>query len=567
MPSLSDPVTEGSADHALVAELRACCAGVSARDLLHALYWDRTALGQPWFKALADALAAFDHVRCVHMLERHGVELMPSVVAYLALLSRQRAQSEWAHFHLTQALAKLLRVGVDEARLPLALHAAVAAECFPGNDYVQNMPQALLGASIAPWLPREGIRHALTAVRMGNSLALNDVVDAVERLGLLPPSREKFDLAVARQIDHAIGSPVGFSDAGVHSSQCAAVQSFPVALPKTVTHPAPDGDSHYYQFRQAGIPLPVDPVQVHKVANARLVCDHTQAGRSEMQVFADGMCLYDLSLGSASSGDEPGHSIEVAKPLMVVDDYFSGVANVSHFLFDQVPRLLAYRRLHPGPATLLQCDDSTFYRGALEALGVDDTLRPPERRFTVHAPLMFLSSNAGLKFDHPINGGSPRTARLLREAFGVSSQPAKGRRIYVSRADAASRRVLNAPEVEAVLQRFGFEVVTLSGLSFAHKRALFSEASHVAGVHGAGLSNVLFSAADCRLFEIMPPLVASCTYWMLCSAIGQRYRAFVADDPELPTPDYAEWTHDASFNNRDVVVDPRRLATALAEFV
>ena len=554
------------ADSQFIAQLRASCEGMAAPDILRGLYWDGSALAEPWFEALAAALAGYDHVRCVHMLAEHKPGPLLSVVSLLALLSRQAAQAEWAHYHIAHELVVLFRGGVREARLPMAMHSLLALELFAGNDYVQSLPHSLLANGLARWMPREAVRHGLLSLKKGNTLGLQDLHEAVSRLGLMPADGN-LDMIAAQQIGIAIGNPLDAPVAAIHVRESKAVQSFPIALSPTVVHPRPEGAGHYYQFKRAGTPIPVEPVQIHRVNGATLSCDLTRLGRTEIYCYGQGTCLSDLCLGTQPFIAEGDECLQVGKTLLMVDDIFSGKPNVSHFLLDQMPRLLAYRRLDPGPATLLQCDTSPYYTGALEALGVEDVLTPPTRRFSIRAPALLMTSNIVQRYDHPVHTGSARTAALLRDAFGVSSVRSKGRRLYISRADATSRRAVNNAEVEAVFQRHGFETIILSGLSFAQQRTLFGEASHVASVHGAGLTNVLFAPGDCRVFEILPPLVASHTYWMLCSAIGQHYRTFLADDTELPTPDYENWTHDPSYNDRDVRIDPGQLDAALAAFV
>ena len=439
-------------DARFIAQLRASCEATTVPDLLRGLYWDGSAVSAPWFDALKGALAGYDHVRCVTMLSEHKPGPMLSVVALLAFLSRQPAPAEWVHYNLAHELGNLLGAGVQEARMPMVMHAFVALELFPGNEYVQSLPHSLLASGLAHWMPREAVRHGLWALRMGNALALHDVREALLRLGVMPADGN-LDASAGKAIDEAIGSAVGFQSASVQSRDIGSVQFFPVALPATVVHPRPAGDGHFYQFKRAGAPIRIEPVFIHQISGAALSCDVSKLGRTEIYCYAQGTCLSDLCLGTTPFlADDILH---VDKPLMLVDDVFSGVANVSHFLLDQVPRLLAYSRLHPGAATLLQCDTSPYYKGALEVLGIEDVLTPPNRRFTIRTPTLFTMSNIVTRWDHPLNSGSARTASLVRDAFGVSQVQSKGRRLYISRADAGSRRAVNATEVEAVFDRHG----------------------------------------------------------------------------------------------------------------
>ena len=76
-----------------------------------------------------------------------------------------------------------------------------------------------------------------------------------------------------------------------------------------------------------------------------------------------------------------------------------------------------------------------------------------------------------------------------------------GRRIYVTRRDASARRLLNEEEAVVMLERHGFEAVTLTGMPVREQIKLFASASHVIGSHGAGLGNVVFCAPGSVLCE------------------------------------------------------------------
>lgn len=139
------------------------------------------------------------------------------------------------------------------------------------------------------------------------------------------------------------------------------------------------------------------------------------------------------------------------------------------------------------------------------------------------------------------------------------------RRIYISREDAAIRRCLNEHEVTACFERHGFETCTLARLSFAAQRALISDASHIAGLHGAGLANMVFAGMGASVMELMPPNNGSFAYWVMASAIGLRYRLLTVDDAWLgigPSPSF-----DLTLNFRDCRVDIDRLDRALTDFV
>jgi hypothetical protein len=124
---------------------------------------------------------------------------------------------------------------------------------------------------------------------------------------------------------------------------------------------------------------------------------------------------------------------------------------------------------------------------------------------------------------------------------------------------------VNRDEIEALFLARGFDIVNISALSLDEQIEAFSGAKCVVGVHGAGLANAVFSKPGLQMLEILPPLVATAAYWVLCHGMQHHYYAIVADDPEMPRPDYSAWGHHPEFNGRNIVIDPRRLSHILDE--
>ncbi|PKV62714.1 glycosyltransferase family 61 protein [Pontibacter ramchanderi] len=111
------------------------------------------------------------------------------------------------------------------------------------------------------------------------------------------------------------------------------------------------------------------------------------------------------------------------------------------------------------------------------------------------------------------------------QGYNVQS-PARKRRLYISRAQAKTRRVLNETELLPVLQRYGFEMVRAEELTYQQQVQLFFEAEAVMAPHGAGLTNLLFSE-QCQVLEFHPANLIKTHYFLLCKALGFKYSALV----------------------------------------
>jgi hypothetical protein len=136
----------------------------------------------------------------------------------------------------------------------------------------------------------------------------------------------------------------------------------------------------------------------------------------------------------------------------------------------------------------------------------------------------------------------PWSARWLREKFGVENGSAGKRKIYISRANARYRKVVNEAEVIAALQPLGFEVVCPEKLSFAAQLELFSGAGWIVSTHGAGLTNALFAPRGAKVLECISSEAeyANLCYYSICCAVGHAYGAVCVDYPSPRVPPVSE---------------------------
>jgi hypothetical protein len=98
--------------------------------------------------------------------------------------------------------------------------------------------------------------------------------------------------------------------------------------------------------------------------------------------------------------------------------------------------------------------------------------------------------------------------QYLREELMVKHniQPISGyERIYISRAEAAKRRVLNENEVMLLLEKYGFRSVTLETMPVSEQIQLFASARAIIAPHGGGLTNIMFSQPGTKVIEIFSP--------------------------------------------------------------
>lgn len=99
----------------------------------------------------------------------------------------------------------------------------------------------------------------------------------------------------------------------------------------------------------------------------------------------------------------------------------------------------------------------------------------------------------------------------------TSEQP---QRIYISRRLASKRKFINENEVIEVLEKLGFVIIDAELLSVAEQISLFAGAKVVIGIHGAGLTNLVFCNSGTKVIELFlgNMNIPTCYhyYWMCC---------------------------------------------------
>jgi capsular polysaccharide biosynthesis protein len=130
------------------------------------------------------------------------------------------------------------------------------------------------------------------------------------------------------------------------------------------------------------------------------------------------------------------------------------------------------------------------------------------------------------------------------------------RRLYVTRRRAGRRHVINEAELVPVLNDLGFEVVECEALTFRAQVALFREAEIVVGPHGAGLTNLVWAPAGCRVLELFGHRCVRSLFYVLAALLAQRYAFLVGTSVGSIGVHADEGVY-------DMHIPPRRFASAL----
>lgn len=234
--------------------------------------------------------------------------------------------------------------------------------------------------------------------------------------------------------------------------------------------------------------------------------------------------------------------------------------NYWHWIIDVLPRLAGLERYAAEtgvrPRLLLPPRLRTWQLESLRAVAPDVPTRAwgrrriRIRRFVIPS---FRRQYDGRSYHRPVSADACRWLRD-RVLARLGPWPARStpRRIYVSRGDAAFRRVVNEDDVVLALEDAGYEACVPGRLTFDEQVRLFSAAEAVVAPHGAGLANLVFADAPTVLELFGPGVLPPNAY--LARGLGCRYGYLRGTRPR------------AAFGGREspMVVDVGRLMELLA---
>ena len=120
----------------------------------------------------------------------------------------------------------------------------------------------------------------------------------------------------------------------------------------------------------------------------------------------------------------------------------------------------------------------------------------------------------------------PTARRVFAAAYLERPARPAGPRLYVTRRGTKLRQITNEAEIIEGLKRRGFQVLQATWRNHPDQLEAFSRAEVVIGVHGAGLTNIVFAQPGTKVVEIFPADHRKTTYLHLSAEHDLVYQPF-----------------------------------------
>jgi capsular polysaccharide biosynthesis protein len=210
-------------------------------------------------------------------------------------------------------------------------------------------------------------------------------------------------------------------------------------------------------------------------------------------------------------------------------------ANYCHWILDWLPQLAFLGAQCRSPDTVVITPPLTtqFQRTSLNLCGFTSDRIIEVGNFTALQVRELLVPG---RIATPAHRAAPWAMAHLRSMLGFTSLSAHRTsdrlpdKIFVSRSDARRRVLINEDDLGGRLRDLGYTVINLSNLGLDDQIALFSSASRVVSLHGAGLTNFVFSRHGARLLEILPRSYGMRCFYTIAAGLENGYMNYVEEN-------------------------------------
>lgn len=242
----------------------------------------------------------------------------------------------------------------------------------------------------------------------------------------------------------------------------------------------------------------------------------------------------------------------------------AGGTNYFHWMFDVLPRihlLQSQKIINEVGKFLVNEILFDFQKETLNIIGIpQEKIITTNENFHIKANQLIVPSLPG------ITGSMPQWAcNFIRQEFllkQTSNFKSRGRRIYISRAKAKHRRVINESELIEFLAKFDFQVCTMENLSVIEQAAIFSRAEVIISPHGAALTNLVFCTPKTKVIELFSPNYINSCYRALSNQVNIDYWYLLG---EGKPPSQSMNDHLITFVEDNIKVDINSLAKVIEQ--
>jgi len=206
----------------------------------------------------------------------------------------------------------------------------------------------------------------------------------------------------------------------------------------------------------------------------------------------------------------PEHPTRIKKAAWILEQWDR---NWAHWLQWHLPKIVLLQREMPGLKIIMPGSHRfASVERSVQLLGVD-----PECLVPMSTAVLDVDELVVITMD------DYRDTMLHRVRDAMLHNPDPKRKIFLSRAKATWRRLINEEDCWNVLREHGYERIYMEDLDFDQQLELMRETAVLFSVHGAGMANMIFAPQGLRVIEVYDASFPNPQYYALAVTLGHRY--------------------------------------------
>jgi hypothetical protein len=206
-----------------------------------------------------------------------------------------------------------------------------------------------------------------------------------------------------------------------------------------------------------------------------------------------------------------------------------GFNNFHHWNYDCIPRIHLLLKVFPIEKIdffVIQNYSLPFQKESLDKLNI-----PREKILKLNESELISADNLLVPSLPSILGTvSPWVVDFLRALYlDELDINIYSRRIYISRKNVSSRKVINNERFQTLLSKFGFLEIFPEDYSVSEMARIIKRAEIIVSIHGSGLSNICFISPDTIVIDILAPYHQDGYYWQITNICNGKYFGFFSE--------------------------------------
>lgn len=323
------------------------------------------------------------------------------------------------------------------------------------------------------------------------------------------------------------GPPPGHRSSVLRRQQVLAPERYALEPPRTVQPDCRDVDNDTH--------LASNPVTLVELEWGRVY----SAGPKTLVSLDDGEIVHRGGLDDEECRHRLGERYLVLRGTTVLLADTDGAQCYYHWMVDAMPKLGVVERagipLADVDHFLIRKLATGFQRETLARAGVTPERVVESDRYPrlCCERLILVRMVNGINMQ--MNRFVPAWLRQLipTTAAAPDATPAERLRLYIGRPKGVRRGISNEDELRPVLERAGFEIRVMEGMTVAEQAALLARADALVSPHGAALTNMVFCRPGIDVVEIYGRHVYP-FYYGLAQLCQHRYHAILENAEDYP---------------------------------